>query len=375
MSSYKKLKNHSLIIVITVLLVFTFSFSGYAVSLEIGDIGPRVEELQSTLRLIGKDIEPDGVFGSDTETAIEAFQKDNDLTVDGIYGSKTREAISAKLVDRLDTTSYEVKPGDTLSYIAEKQETSLEKIMILNELSNVKINPGDKLEVPEPGQLDEVSVGRGGESARVPEVEETNLQSSPRETKNTKTEETFTYTVRRGDTLAQISSNFDVDINILRKINNLTDNTIYAGQEIEIPGDDRNYEVEEIGKINFMWPTTGRITSGYGQRQHPVTGENDFHTGIDIAVSYGTPIKASANGTVVYAGWKSGYGHTVKIDHGGAIETLYAHNSRIIVNEGDHINKGETIAYSGNSGTSTGPHLHFEILKNSNHVNPLQYLP
>lgn len=375
MNFYRIFKNYILIFILTITFSLVFIYSGFAATLEHGDIGPRVEELQGALRLIGKEVEADGVFGADTKSALESFQKENNIVVDGIYGSETREAISAKLVDRLDTTTYKVKQGDTLSHIAEKQDTSLEKIMILNELDSVAIKPGDKLEVPEPGQLNEVIVGRGGENSRISEIEENEREKSELDTTRSERDNTFTYTVKRGDTLAQIAFNFEVDIDNLRNINNLSDNTIYAGQEIKIPGSDRNYEVEELNRIDFAWPTTGRITSDYGHRQHPVTGADDFHTGIDIAVSHGTPIKASASGIVIYAGWKTGYGYTVKIDHGGDIKTLYAHNSQLNVSQGDNINRGEVIAYSGNSGTSTGPHLHFEIIKNNNHVNPLQHLP
>ncbi len=374
MHVYKLFRHNFSVVLLALLIVLVFSISGSTATLQRGDIGPRVEQLQNTLNLLGQEVEADGVFGADTETAIETLQKNNDLRVDGIYGSETREAISAKLVGELETTDYEVEQGDTLSQIAEKQETSLEKIMILNELNSVSIKPGDHLEVPEPGQLDEISLGRGGES-RIEENDSAEQQLNRDQSERTETQKTFTYTVRQGDTLAGIASNFDVDISTIRHLNNFSGDRIYAGQEIKLPGSDRSYENEKIDQISFMWPTTGRITSGFGHRQHPVSGESDFHTGIDIAVSHGTPIKAAASGRIVYAGWKSGYGYTVKINHGGDIKTLYAHNSSLQVNQGDEINKGEIIAYSGSSGTSTGPHLHFEIIEENNHVNPLQYLP
>ena len=124
----------------------------------------------------------------------------------------------------------------------------------------------------------------------------------------------------------------------------------------------------------FLRPCSGRISSPYGWRKHPVWGNRRFHTGIDIAAPYRTPIKAGGDGKVVRAKWMGGYGNTVIIDHGGGIATLYAHCSGFAVSVGTVVRAGQTIAYVGSTGTSTGNHVHFEVRKNGNHVDPMSVM-
>lgn len=125
----------------------------------------------------------------------------------------------------------------------------------------------------------------------------------------------------------------------------------------------------------FRWPTKAtRITSSYGTRKDPITKKSSMHTGIDIGASMGSEIYASNSGTVVIAGWSSkGYGNYVVIDHGGGKSTLYAHMSKIKTTKGKKVTKGDVIGLVGSTGYSTGPHLHFEILINGKHTNPMNY--
>lgn len=123
-----------------------------------------------------------------------------------------------------------------------------------------------------------------------------------------------------------------------------------------------------------IWPTTGEVTSRFGSRNSPGGIGSNYHPGIDIANSIGTPVIATADGTVVESGWSSGYGQTVEIDHGNSITTLYGHNSQIVVSSGQSVKKGQLIAYLGNTGYSTGPHLHYEVRVNGNAVNPASFL-
>ncbi len=118
-------------------------------------------------------------------------------------------------------------------------------------------------------------------------------------------------------------------------------------------------------------PVPGRITSTFGYRVHPITGVYKLHTGVDIACSTGTPIRAAADGEVIIAGWQGAYGYTVVIDHGGGVSTLYGHCSRILVGVGEEVQKGQVIARVGSTGFSTGPHCHFEKRVNGKPVNPL----
>jgi len=121
-------------------------------------------------------------------------------------------------------------------------------------------------------------------------------------------------------------------------------------------------------------PVNAPITSAFGPRRHPILGTVRMHTGVDFGAVSGTPIAAASPGSVLWAGERSGYGNTVIVDHGGTLATLYAHQSRIAVKEGQPVNRGQTLGYVGSTGYSTGPHLHFEVRVNGNPVDPLRYL-
>ena len=123
--------------------------------------------------------------------------------------------------------------------------------------------------------------------------------------------------------------------------------------------------------VPSIWPTTGVVTSPYGLRW----GGSDFHPGIDIANDLGTPIVATADGVVDYAGWNSGgYGNMVDIDHGNGMMTRYGHASQVMVSTGQQVKRGQVIALMGSTGFSTGPHVHYEIHVNGQKVNPISYL-
>ena len=114
-----------------------------------------------------------------------------------------------------------------------------------------------------------------------------------------------------------------------------------------------------------------KITSKFGIRRHPISGRIKGHTGIDLSAPVGTPIRAAASGTVMRASHYSGYGRYVNIKHTGSLNTAYGHLSRIVVRSGQHISQGQIIGYTGNSGYSTGPHLHYEVIKCGSPVNPM----
>lgn len=137
----------------------------------------------------------------------------------------------------------------------------------------------------------------------------------------------------------------------------------------------RNKE-DYFRSVPNQWPVKGEITSPFGFRKSPFGGRREtFHEGIDIANNVGEIIVAAADGKVVFAGWRAVYGKTVEIKHGYGFTTIYAHNSALLVEEGDRVKKGQPIARLGSTGRSTGPHLHFTVKKNGEFKDPLIYLP
>ena len=123
-----------------------------------------------------------------------------------------------------------------------------------------------------------------------------------------------------------------------------------------------------------VWPVRGWVTSPFGNRISPFTGRIQFHEGMDIAVQTGTPVVAPADGVVIKAGFESGYGNMVELSHGYGLKTVFGHNSRLNVKPGQHVKRGDIISYSGDTGSSTGPHVHYEVRVNDLPVNPVRYL-
>ncbi len=124
-----------------------------------------------------------------------------------------------------------------------------------------------------------------------------------------------------------------------------------------------------------IWPIKGWITSGFGKRSSPLTGEPGRHIGVDIANEINTPIRATADGIVTYAGWEAGYGRLVAIEHGYGYTTRYGHCARIDVKVGDEVKRGQIIGYVGSTGRSTGSHVHYEVRMHGVPVDPEKYLP
>ena len=126
--------------------------------------------------------------------------------------------------------------------------------------------------------------------------------------------------------------------------------------------------------VPSLWPVEGPITGPFGERIDPFNGEGAFHSGVDISASFGQPVIAPAEGTVVFADLMSGYGRTIMIDHGHGISTRYGHLASFAVVSGQQVRRGDTIGYVGLSGRSTGPHLHYEVRINDTPVNPHKFL-
>ena len=167
---------------------------------------------------------------------------------------------------------------------------------------------------------------------------------------------------------ADFSDTGSLDMEILRK---------QIGESMESVMDIKKYIADQkdlylATPVGF--PAPGRISSSYGYREHPKSGEEKFHSGLDVSVPLGTQVKATADGIVSFAGWTPGGGNTVVVEHGHGFSTAYAHNRKALVRIGQRVARGDAIALSGSTGISTGPHIHYEVWKEGRHVNPNTYL-
>lgn len=176
-------------------------------------------------------------------------------------------------------------------------------------------------------------------------------------------------------------TDFSYDPALKQRINSLESKLAYILHEI---GPEEQYVTPTLAELGAgelppdympsIYPTFGRISDGWGLRVHPITNEIEFHFGIDIANQPGTPIYATASGIVVKTDFDLGYGKRILIDHGNGYQTLYGHLYSYLVRVGDEVGKGQIIGLMGNSGTSTGPHLHYEVRNAEGKVNPTAYL-
>jgi len=189
------------------------------------------------------------------------------------------------------------------------------------------------------------------------------------------------HTIQPGQTLTDISITYSVPVEKIVEANGITDpSTIYAGERILIPGVTKTFwdDVVELSKgkhTRFIWPLQGEVVSGFGWRTHPVLGTWHHHNGIDIDVPEGTIVHAAASGEVYFTGDQEGYGTTVIIEHPDGFYTIYGHLSVVYVHQGQFVEVGQQIAESGNTGISSGPHLHFEVRNGEFPVDPIRYLP
>jgi murein DD-endopeptidase MepM/ murein hydrolase activator NlpD len=227
---------------------------------------------------------------------------------------------------------YRVRKGDNLWNIARNYGIDIDTIIGANDITNMnQIKPGDIIQIlPVKG---------------------------------------IVYKINPGESLWTISRQFGIGIEEIVKANAIGNpDLVKPGCLLILPGAKPEFGYQERLQQRFIKPVNARISSYFGMRW------GKMHEGIDYAVNTGTNVRASRSGKVVYSGWASGYGETIIIEHQKGIRTLYAHNSRLLAHSGEWVEQGEVIARSGNTGHSTGPHLHFEIQINGKPVNPLSYL-
>lgn len=295
---------------------------------------------------------------ADSVEIVEAYLPESQLT-------DLEQAINLVIMEQETPSVYEVAAGDTLSEIAIKVNIPMDTIVEMNdqlEDINTTLQIGDELliTVPEP----ELSVTRV-EEKYYEEIYDADIIYI--ENDNWYTNETLVH--------QQPSAGFR---KVVADITYLNDKEV--GREIlkqEIVMEAVPKIVERGTKIppTYIRPISGGVqTSGFGRRNAPTRGASSYHKGVDWATPTGTPVYASCGGTVAKAGWGSGYGYVVYINHEDGRQTRYGHLSKVLVSAGQTVKQGDRIALSGSTGISTGPHLHFEILINGTQVNPLDYL-
>lgn len=275
---------------------------------------------------------------------------------------KTPEAALEALTDgEMQTAEYTVKDNDTLWDIAESFGISVERILALNSDLSDNIKAGMKIKVEQPVPMLSVrSVQTLAMTEGVPYEIEKIKDDTIYEGKSVVTQKGKEGTAK---VIARVT-----------KVNGVqTQKDVLESETITKPVK----QIEKVGTKKrppttgsgtFIRPTYGSLSSRYGSRW------NRSHNGVDIAGSYNSDIKASDGGVVTYADWMSGYGNYVVIDHENGYETAYGHCASLDVKVGDRVAKGEVIAKMGNTGRSTGTHLHFEVRKNGKFVNPLEYV-
>ncbi|MCL2209781.1 MAG: M23 family metallopeptidase [Treponema sp.] len=235
---------------------------------------------------------------------------------------------------------YKVKRGDTVSGIAKVFDVSIGAIIASNEIRNARtLQEGAMLRVP-------------------------NIDGIP-------------YQVKNGDTLTKIAVSYNVPLEVILDVNDIKSDNIKAGETLFIPGarmNDMDLRLS-LGEL-FIYPVPSRyITSHFGMRKDPISGALNFHTGIDLRANTGTPVVAALDGrvSVVTENWL--YGKYVIVTHDNGYKTLYGHLNSFSVKQGERVARGKKIGEAGNTGYSTGPHLHFTIYdKNNKLINPLDLM-
>ena len=296
-------------------------------------------------------------FNENVEVVKTYVDKDEISTLDAAIAEVTKEKETSKI--------YVVESGDTIGLVAQKNGLSVDELLKMNsstlENENSMLHVGDELKVtsPEP----ELSILKT-EEKYFADYYDAEVQYIDNDDWYT-TEQKVLQEPEKG----------------YRKM--IADITYKNDEQVRVDIVYENIVKEAIPKIvergtktppTYIYPVSGRVSSSFGRRKAPKKGASTYHKGMDFAVPTGTAIRATSGGVVTKAGWGSGYGYVVYIRHPDGKESRYGHCSKVLVKAGQSVKQGEKIALSGNTGISTGPHLHFEILVGGSQVNPLKYL-
>ena len=289
---------------------------------------------------------------------VEAFMPHSQI-------STLEDAVAEVTKDRAVREIHVVQSGDTLSTIAEKYGLTLEELISMNDLledENSLIRQGDELTITVPRP--ELSV-----AFKMQELYEEDYQAETIYKNND------SWFANRQETVQEAQEGHRRVVAQVSYVDGKSRGTEVIKEDVIKASVPRIIERGTKPLPTYIWPTSGGyITSGFGGRSAPKAGASTYHQGIDIGVPTGTSVTASCAGTVSVAGWQGGYGNLVCIRHDDGRETRYGHLSRIEVRVGQYVQQGQRIALSGNTGNSTGPHLHFEIRIGGVAYNPLTYL-
>lgn len=290
---------------------------------------------------------------------VEAYLPESRLT-------SLEEAINLVIMEQETASVYEVVQGDTLSEIAIKVNIPIDKIVEMNDSlidETTTLHIGQELVITVPEPILSVTRVEQNYYEEIYDAEVVIINVDDWYT--TKTE-----------ILQQPSAGFRKVVADVSFVNDKEVSREILKEEIVMEA------VPKIMKRGTKIPPTyikpisgGRVTSNFGKRKAPKKGASTYHKGVDWATPTGTPVYASCGGTVAKAGWGSGYGYVIYINHEDGKQTRYAHLSKVLVSVGQSVKQGDKIALSGNTGVSTGPHLHFEILVNGVRVDPFKYVP
>lgn len=288
-----------------------------------------------------KNSEAEGIGGmAYTETELEEISLDAQLVSVQLTGAGISEEVAIPVPQEyaapevLLYSAHTIQKGDMIGKIAENYGLNQGTLISVNGIKNSRaIYPKEILKIPN--------------------------------------QDGIMHNVAAGETIKSISQKYTIEPASISAANELFGEKINSGTKLFIPGAKLDYaQLQEINGDLFIWPVRGRITSRYGYRISPVSGVRTFHTGLDISGVTGTPIKAAMSGRVTSAGYNSVFGKYVVVAHHSNYQTLYGHMSAIRTRSGAYVKTGEIIGYVGNTGLSTGSHLHFTVYKNGRTVNP-----